>query len=354
MRVACGLVLSLLALGLLTAPASAGVANAGLRRASHADPLAGMRWGHFTGGTDGVYPAYKAAHGRDHRLMAKIALRPLAFWFGDWFPDRFAGAVVRRYIANVTRHNPNVLAQVTVFRLNPWEFAACFDTPSARLQAGYRHWINNFASGIGSSRVALILQPDLPFALCAPTGVPLRLVAYAARRFTTLPHTTVYLDAGAAEWASPGQAAWLLERAGIRHVRGFELNATQFGSVGEDLGFGAQVEHQLAMAHIHRKHFVINTDQNGSPFLAGQYHGRYPNNPPVCRSRRQRICVSLGIPPTTHVASRRWHLSRKARRIAAAVRRCLPVDRTALAVRPGLALPALPSARGSRLFAVLR
>ena len=51
----------------------------------------------------------------------------------------------------------------------------------------------------------------------------------------------------------------------------------------------------------------INTAGNGQGFLNGQVPN--PNNPPVCRTRFQRLCITLGIPPTTQVASSRWHLS---------------------------------------------
>jgi endoglucanase len=309
------LLLSCTALSALTTSALAGTANAGLSRSSN--PLAGIQWGHYTGPIDSVYPAYAAAHGRDRRLLAKIALRPLAFWFGNWFADSYAKTVAEQYIASVTAGNPNVLAQVTVFRLVPWEGTACSQAPGRAAQASYEHWIDGFAAGIGSARVALVLQPDLPFALCSPDrAVPLQLVAYAARRFSALAHTTVYIDVGAAEWASPSQAASLLAQAGVDRARGFALNATQYGSTGLELEYGASVLHALGAEGIRRKHFVVSTAQNGAPFLAGQYHGN-SNFPRVCASRADRICETLGIPPTWQTAAPQWGLSANDRSIAA-------------------------------------
>lgn len=301
---------------LAAAPARAGTANAGLRGASPVNPLAGMRWGVYTGATDGVYPAYAAARGGRRQLMAKIATRPLAFWFGAWFADKQARAAASQYIAQVTAGDPAVLSQLAVFRLDPWEQAACGSVPSAAAQRSYRRWIDAFAAGIGSARVALILQPDLPFALCAPSRVPLELVAYAAQRFTALSHTSVYIDAGAAEWASVRNAAWLLEQAGVRHTRGFALNATQYDSTQRELEFGAAIAQRLAADGVPAKHFVVNTSQNGAPFLYGQYHGNH-DNPRVCASSSDRICATLGIPPTTAVASSRWGLSGYDRGLAA-------------------------------------
>lgn len=309
--------LACVALLSVAAPARAGTANAGLAGASPSNPLAGIRWGVYTGQTDNVYPAYQAASGRNRQLLAKIALRPLAFWFGDWFADDQAGVNAQQYIANVTGGDPSVLAQMAVFRLDPWEGQACPGSWSAANQASYRAWIDNFAAGIGFSRVALILQPDLPFALCAPSRVPLQLVNYAAQRFSTLPQTTVYLDAGAAWWpAKPRQAASMLDQAGIRYTRGFALNDTEYDSTGSELELGARIQGALAARGIRGKHFVINTAENGSPFLNGQYRGNV-ENPRVCSSSHDRLCVTLGIPPTTATASRRWGLSARDRGIAA-------------------------------------
>jgi hypothetical protein len=274
-----------------------------------------MTWGHYTGPMDGVYTAYQAARGRQRALLGKIALRPLVYWFGAWYSEADARAAAEQYIAEDTGGDPNVLAQLAVFRLDPWEQAACSNVPSAAAQASYKRWIDNFADGIGSARVALILQPDLPFALCAPTRIPLSLVAYAAARFSALPYTTVYIDAGAAYWPSPRQAAWLLQQAGIRYIRGFALNATQYDSTSRELRVGAQIERQLHRRGVRDKHFVVNTAESGAPFLYGQYHGNH-DNPRVCRGRHDHICATLGIPPTWRVADRRWGLPPRDRGIA--------------------------------------
>jgi hypothetical protein len=52
---------------------------------------------------------------------------------------------------------------------------------------------------------------------------------------------------------------------------------------------------------------VISTAENGAGFVNGQYPGDV-THPRVCRNRFDTICVTLGIPPTTQVASPRWHL----------------------------------------------
>ena len=296
--------------GVLSANALAGVANAGLPHASRSNPLTGMRWGVYTGPNyNSIYPEYQQAGGRDRQLLGKIARRPLMFTFGDWFADSDAKSVAQDFVANVTHGNPAVLSQMAIFRLDPWEGAACPNGSwNAANQRSYRTWIDNFAAGIGGSRVALILQPDLPFAVCAPSRVPLELVNYAARRFNALPHTTVYIDAGARYWPSFNQAVSMLDQAGIRYVRGFSLNTSEYDTTSSEIEYGARLAQALAAAGIANKHFVVSTAQNGAGFLNGQYPGDV-NNPRVCGNRFDRLCVTLGIPPTTQVARPRWRLS---------------------------------------------
>jgi hypothetical protein len=297
------------------APAWAGTANGGLRHAPRGNPLAGLRWGVYQGPIDSVWPAYAAAHGRNRQLLGRIALQPRAVWDGPWdgSPERTAQQVIQ----DSTQGGPDVLTQVAIFRLAPWE--TCSGSWSRANQAGFKAWVRSYAAGIGSARVALILQPDLPFALCIASGVPEQLISYAANVFNALPHTTVYIDAGSYAWYQPAQVARMLERSGIWHSRGFALNVTQYGSTAEELHWGAQINRALGAAGARDKHFVINTDENGTPYLAGQIPGggAASNYTPRCSYPSQRLCQRLGIPPTTNVASGRWGLSGADRRIAA-------------------------------------
>lgn len=309
-RAAITLSLFCLVLGVLAPSAHAGVANRGLPHASRSNPLAGMQWGVYTGAFDNsIYPEYQQARGRNRQLLGKIALRPLMFSFGSWFADSDAKSVAQQFIAISTHGNPAVLSQTAIFRLDPWEGAACPNGVwNAADQASYKTWVNNFAAGIGNSRVALIVQPDLPFAECAHSPVPLELVNYAARRFNALPHTTVYVDGGARYFPSFNQAVSMLEGAGVRYVRGFSLNTSEYDTTSAEIEYGARLTQALAKAGIPGKHFVVNTAENGAGFLNGDYPGDV-NNPRVCSSSHDKLCVTLGIPPTTQVANPRWHLS---------------------------------------------
>lgn len=304
----------------LTTPvALAGVANAGIAGAPSTDPLASMPWGNYSGPLDEVFPAYLAASGSERQLLAMIALRPRMRWFGAWYPDDQAQSTIQQYLQNVTGGDPDRLAQVAVFRLSPWEGDACRRLPTAAEQSSYRRWIDAFAAGIGQARVAMVLQPDLPFELCVPhhSRLPMQLVSYAARVFSALPHTTVYIDAGASDWPTVSQAAQMLRQAGVSYTRGFALGATHYASTGDEIRFGTAVVHALAAAGIPDRHFVINTAQNGRPFTYQQLNDpAIFDNAPPCRTRASQRCVTLGIPPTWQVASPRWGLAPSERRLA--------------------------------------
>lgn len=284
-------------------------------RVTSTNPLAGVKWGIYRGRLDGLYPAWQSARGENRRLLAKEALQPSVHWLGPWDTDQTAGAAARAIIDD--SGGPDNLSEIAVFRLQPWESGACRHVVTASDGRSYKSWIDHFAKGVGDARMLIILQPDLPFALCAPgRGVAsLRLVAYAARVLSTLPRTTVYIDAGAADYASLPETVWLLKQAGVRYAQGFALNTTHSDGMGQELEFGAKVARWLGAGHITGRRFVINTAQNGKPFT--QYYYQHQGlTSPVCASKHSGTCLTLGIPPTTDVANRRWGLSAYHRSIA--------------------------------------
>ena len=155
----------------------------------------------------------------------------------------------------------------------------------------------------------MILQIDLPFAARTGSQQPETIDAYGTKVLSANRHTTVYIDAGAYQWLSPAQQGALLIANGIRHARGFSVNDTQYGSTSQELEYGAQIVSYLDSHGVTGKHFLVNTAQNGQPYLAGQVSVP-SNDTPRCASRTQTLCQRTGIPPTTDVADPRWDLSR--------------------------------------------
>jgi endoglucanase len=305
--------IALLAALVTTAASSAGQAATRRTTTTTGNPLAGARLGVYTGGQDGVYPAYEAAVGPAKDLLAKLALRPRVRWFGSFVPNDLVTGKVADYIAQAQEGDPTVIVPMATFRLWPHSEAHRDDPVSYAERVSYRQWVDNVALGIGSSRVVIVVEPDLAVALKGWRPiVRLHLARYAARVFSSLPNTTVYLDASDSDWLKVPKARAMLVTAGVSYTRGFALGATHYSSTADNIAYGKRLVAALRRAGVPGRHFVIDTADNGRPFTWLQFHADHPggdfDNADTCRTLQQVRCVTLGIPPTTNVADPRWGL----------------------------------------------
>ena len=284
------------------------------------NPLAGRTWGVYKGDLEQYWTPYTRSTGTNRELLSKIALRPKAKWFGSWVSPADIDNKIRDYIKNAQAGDPEALVQMADFALKPWEHDACTHLPTKAQKSFYKRWTDSVAGAIGNAHVAMILQPDGPFALCSPGGSKelSHLIAYAAGKFGSLPNTTVYIDAGAGDWLrdDPSRAAEILVPAGVAGVRGFALNSTHYSSTAREIRFGTRIVRELASLGIPDKHFVINTSSNGKPFAGYEYKGPNFDNARVCDSLSDTECVTLGIPPTLDVDNPDWGLTAKNNRRA--------------------------------------
>jgi endoglucanase len=305
-------------LGPGAAVSSAGTANAGIAGASTTNPLDGVHWGPWNPATRNAGVDKPAAYARrtksarDRQDFLRIVDLPRFRWFGSWMPVHTHGTKegafdqARKYIRETTHGHPDWGSQIAIFRMAPWEGKICRRLPSKKEIRDYKKWITLFAKGIGNeNRVALELQPDLPFARCLPhhSGIAYKLIKFAARKFDALDHTTVYLDAGAVDYVGePRPAARMLLRAGVKGVQGFALNATHYAPTGANIKHGKAVVRALARRGAKGKHFIVNTAGNGKPFI-GYKHRKILHSHAICRSPGQKICITLGKRPTTDTHS---------------------------------------------------
>ena len=278
-------------------------------------------WGVYQGLAEMSWLPYVVASPDQQNLLDKIVQRPKATWFGHWQSDNDITDRVQKYIELTTGGDPDVLVQTSIFRMSPWEREACSRLPSAAEQASYKKWIDGFAAGVGDAHMAVIMQPDGPFVLCAPgnSKIPAQLIQYGVRKLSALPNTSVYIDAGAADWNrdDPKRALQMLIPMGIRWARGFALNSTHYDSTERQVRYAAKVSQALAKRGIPGKYGVVNTASNGKPFKGYKYNGPNFDNARACTSTSDQHCVTLGIPPTVDVADPKWGLSARDRRLAA-------------------------------------
>ena len=320
MRLRAALVTLALTASLGSAPVSAQPQTDQKAQRVDDNPLAGRTWGVYQGRADQAWEPYEHAKGRKKKLLAKIALRPKAKWYGAWIPDRDIEATVRKHIAAATKGDPEALFSAAVFRMVPWEHDACVRLPTSAEQKSYKRWIRGFARAIGKTHAMLVLQPDGPFARCVPgdSPVPSKLIGYAAGKLAKLPNTSVYIDAGSYDWTSVDEALEILLPAGIDKVRGFALGSTHYVGTGDEIRYGAAVVAALEERGISGKHFVVNTAANGKPFYGYDYDGPNFDNAETCRSKQDTSCVTLGIPPTADVTNADWGLTVEETELAAA------------------------------------
>ena len=268
------------------------------------NPLAGGPWGVYSVKTDDVYGPYLKATGANKALLGKIALRPRVRWFGEWIPTNQVAAKIRNYITVSQHGNPNTLVQLATFRLWPNGGEPARNKPlTAAQQNDYRAWYRAVAAAIGTSRVAVVLEPDLAMALKGwSPATRLALTRYAAQTLSKLPRTSTYIDASDADWLKADAAASMLGSAGVAWTRGFALGATHYWSTAAQTTFAQSVSAKLAAKGITDKHAVIDTADNGKPFTWSQYYAKHPkgdfDNAETCRSTTDTLCDTLGHPPT--------------------------------------------------------
>ena len=293
---------------------------------NRSNPLADRVWGVYQGPQDQVSGPYLATTGVRHDLLAKIALRPRTKWYGAFVPDTSIRSSVRSYIASSQNGDPDKLVQIAVFRMTPWEGAACKRRSTLPEKRSYKRWINELAAGIGDTPMLVVMQPDMPFLWCTPDrGEKSKLLTYATKTLSALSRTSVYIDAGAADWCENGKGndarrcAGLLIRAGVEYARGFALDSTHYAGPADNIRHGVAINAALRGAGYDSKHFIIDTAKSGRPMLwkdvipAGKKDLK--DNARVCKTVTQTRCVTLGIPPTTRVADPVWGLTTEERAI---------------------------------------
>ncbi len=283
------------------------------------NPLARRLWGIYRGPQDQVWRPYTRSTGQTRAALATIAERPRTKWYGKYLPDTRVRSTVTDYVASSQAGNPETLAQVAVFRMVPWEGEACKRPTTAAEAASYRTYIQELAAGIGSAHTLVVMQPDGPFLLCAPDrAVKSELLTWATQTLSALPNTSVYIDAGAADWCENGTAqesfrcAQILELSGIEHARGFALDSTHYTGPVENIDRGMEIIAELVADGYAAPHFIVDTAKSGRPTMWRDMVSATPrglrNNARTCTTRSMTRCVTLGIPPTPRPADPQWGL----------------------------------------------
>jgi len=293
-------------------------ANEGLPASKQStNPLWGVKWGHwlFPANTNALVKQdspsayyWTAKSPPDRDMFAKIALTPRARLFGQWYNNKPGSSsnietVVSDYVKLNQNGDGDVGVMVTSFGIVPWEGNACDimkyapSNISAASIAQYYAWVDLLIKGLGNAPAVVVVQPDIRFADCDPSGLGKKYlvpqVKETVRRFALRRRTTVYVDATDTDWWTPQHAAAQLMDLGIEFARGFSIGWSHYTSDNDNYWWGVDLINELNKRGVKGKHFVADRSYNGRAFRY-QDHG---NQPRVCNNDKDTFCLAIGKAP---------------------------------------------------------
>ncbi|PQM46951.1 Endoglucanase A [Mycobacterium talmoniae] len=228
-----------------------------VRLADAENPLGGMPF--YVDPASAAMVAARNANPPSAELTA-VANTPQAYWIDQAFPASTVTGVVGRYTG--AAQAAGAMPVLTLYAI-PHRDCGSFAAGGFGSGDAYRQWIDAVAAGLGSSPAAIVLEPDaLAMADClSPDQRQERfdLIRYAVDTLTRDPAAAVYVDGGHSRWVSADDMAARLNQAGVGHARGFSLNATNYYSTDEEIGYGEAISGLTNGAH-----YVIDTSRNGA------------------------------------------------------------------------------------------
>ncbi|WP_405885462.1 glycoside hydrolase family 6 protein [Streptomyces sp. NBC_01136] len=245
-----------------------------------------------------------ASHPGDFRravIESRIAERPAAVWFADFTPATVT-ARVRAVTAGAAAEGR---VPVVVPYAIPQRDCGGASGGGAPDLAAYDGWIENFAEGLGSDEVIVILEPDsIAQADCLPAGDRAARFASLARAGRVLkaadPRARVYYDAGHSGWNSADKQAALLEQAGAASSAssdGIFTNVSNFHRTSDEIAYARQV--LSALGGPASLGAVIDTSRNGNGAPAdGEWcdpAGRKIGRAPTLKTGEARIDAYLWV-----------------------------------------------------------
>lgn len=126
--------------------------------------------------------------------------------------------------------------------------------------AQYSPWVAEIAAAAGAGeRAVAVVEPDaLATALeCDNQGERVRLIRDAVTELKKQ-NVTTYVDGGHSNWIAPADLADLLEQVGVRDVRGFATNVSNFQTDQDEQAYAEELSSILGGSH-----YVIDSGRNG-------------------------------------------------------------------------------------------
>lgn len=242
------------------------------------------------------------AHRSDPRrplIESRIAAQPAAVWFPAYDPGAVTGQVRGVTAAAAAAGRTPVLVP---YAIPDRDCGGASEGGAPGLDA-YDAWMEDFAAGLGSGPVIVVLEPDaIALSDCLTAGERAGRFASLARAGRTLhaanPRARVYFDGGHSGWHSAAkQAAALREAGAATSGDGIFTNVSNFHSTADETAYARRV--LAALGGPPRLGAVIDTSRNGNGAPeAGEWcdpAGRALGRTPTTETGIERIDAYLWV-----------------------------------------------------------
>ncbi|WP_030616397.1 glycoside hydrolase family 6 protein [Streptomyces fulvoviolaceus] len=199
-------------------------------------------------------------------IESRIADQPAAVWFADYTPATITARVRAVTSGGAAQGRVPV---VVAYAIPGRDCGGASEGGAPDLDA-YDAWIDDFATGLGSGEVVVVLEPDsIAQADCLSEGERAGRFASLARAGRVLkaanPRARVYYDAGHSGWNTPAKQAALLKQAGAASAAssdGVFSNVSNFHTTTAEIAYDRQVLDALGGPS--SLGAVIDTSRNGN------------------------------------------------------------------------------------------
>ncbi|WP_112266568.1 glycoside hydrolase family 6 protein [Lentzea terrae] len=207
-----------------------------------------------------VWVRNNASDGRNAAIKNNISTKPIARWFGNWSGD------IKTAVSGYVNKTGTKLPVLVAYNIPGRDACGGHSGGGAGTPEAYRTWISKFAEGIGSRPAVVVIEPDslADFNCMTDAKIAERtaMIKYATEQFKAkAPNTWAYLDAGNAQWVPANTMATRLNNAGVRNVRGFSLNVSNYHTTAASTTYGNSVNASFSGF---TKPYVIDTSRNGN------------------------------------------------------------------------------------------
>lgn len=210
----------------------------------------------FTWSETAVTGAAANASGEDQRILTRIAETPAAVWFTpEAYPIDKVGDAVSRVVDAASKVNQTPV--LVVYGI-PERDCSGGESSGGLPSDQYEKWVQEIADEAGPW-AAVILEPDA-LATAKECGQVQQRTSLLRTAVTELADqgSSVYIDAGHANWIPPADMAAMLRDAGVEDARGFSTNVAGYESETDERVYADAVSTQLGGAH-----YVTDTGRNG-------------------------------------------------------------------------------------------